>query len=159
MTKLEERTGTGKLIGSFWAKCDSDKFQPAYEHVFREGKTLFTISICFGLFSTLPFPFLINKTIKLGLPFRSVNNKVSKNFFILIGLLSSCKTHLSPKNNPDWQKVVCCLKIPLFVKFHQKHNKIRTRPFFQLLFFQNYIFFYILFFQKSHCSHFLAYTC
>jgi hypothetical protein len=28
-----------------------------------------------------------------------------------------------------------------------------------LLFFQNYIFFYILFFQKSHCSHFLAYTC
>ncbi len=79
MTKLEERTE--KLIGSFWAKCDSDKFQPAYEHVFREGKTLITISICFGHFFH-NIPFLWNKTIKLDLQFRSLNNKVSELYVI-----------------------------------------------------------------------------
>jgi len=46
------------------------------------------------------------------------------NFFILIGLLSSCKTHLSPKNNPDWQKVVCCLKIPLLLNFTKNITKL-----------------------------------
>ena len=80
VTKLKERTR--KLIGSFWAKCDSDKFQPAYEHVFREGKTLLTISICFGHFFHI-IPFLRNKTIKFDLQLKSVNNKVSVGLFFL----------------------------------------------------------------------------
>jgi hypothetical protein len=62
VTKLKERTR--ELIGSFWAKCDSDKFQPAYEHVFREGKTLLTISICLGHFFHI-IPFLRIKRLSL----------------------------------------------------------------------------------------------